>query len=117
MTWARKHAARFAAMILAAAVLLFLLLSCYGGRESARFENRRFHAYSARGLKPVRESALPQRADESGTYFRYIVYSEDGSIHQVRFHILPMGERFLLLGMEVTVDTAPDHGVYRSYRG
>ena len=57
MTWARKHAARLAAMILAAAVLLFLLLSCYGGRESARFENRRFHAYSARGLKPVRESA------------------------------------------------------------
>jgi len=117
MTRVRKHAFRLAAVILASAVLLLLLLRCYGGRESTRFEARRFHAYAARGLQPVREAALPLREDEDGTYFRYIVYSENGSTHQVRFHILPMGESFLMLGMEVTVDTAPEHGAYRSYRG
>ncbi len=117
MTWVKKNGLRLAFILLAAAVLLFLLLSCYGSRESPRFERRRFHSYAARGLKPVRDAALPLREDESGTYFRYIVYSEDESKHMVRFHILPLGKGFLTLGMEVTWDTTPGKGVYRSYRG
>ena len=117
MTWVRKNGLRLAAILLAAVVLLSLLLSCYGSRESPRFERRRFHSYAARGLKPVRDAALPLREDESGTYFRYIVYSEDESTHMVRFHILPLGKGFLTLGMEVTWDTAPSRGAYRSYQG
>ena len=117
MTWVRKNGLRFAFLLLAAAVLLFLLLRCYGDRESARFERRRFHSYSARGLKPVRDAALPLREDENGKYYRYVVYSEDGSTHMVHFHILPLGKGFLTLGMEVTWDTSPGKGVYRSYQG
>ena len=117
MAWIGKNRLRLAAVLLAAALLLFLVFSCFGGRESGRFERRRFHSYAARGLQPVRDAALPQRNDESGTFFRYIVYSENGSTHQVRFHVLPLGESFLLLGMEVTSDTSPNNGVYRSYQG
>ncbi len=117
MAWLRKNRLRPALLLSAAALLLFLLAGCFGDRESARFERRRFHSYAARGLQPVREAALPRREDESGDFFRYIVYSENGSVHQVRFHILPLGKGFLLLGMEVTSDTSPDKGVYRSYRG
>lgn len=117
MTWVKKHSLRLAAILLAAAVLLFLLLRCYGDRESPRFERRRFHSYSARGLRPVRDAALPLREDENGKYYRYVVYSEDGSTHMVHFHILPLGKGFLTLGMEVTWDTNPGKGVYRSYQG
>ncbi len=117
MTWVKKHSLRLAAILLAAAVLLFLLLRYYGDRESPRFERRRFHSYSARGLKPVRDAALPLREDETGKYYRYVVYSEDGSTHMVHFHVLPLGKGFLTLGMEVTWDTNPNKGVYRSYQG
>ena len=117
MTWVKKNAVWLAFVLLGAAVLLLLLLSCFGDRESPRFERRRFQSYSARGLQPVREAALPLREDEDGTYFRYIVYSADDSTHMVKFHILPMGKLFFVSGMEITWDTAPSHGVYRSHKG
>lgn len=117
MFWVKKNSFWLIPVILLLALLLLLLSGLYAGREDPRFESRRFQSYRARGLQPVSDSYLPRSQEKYGPDLRYTVRSDNGAIHQVRFHVLPLRKGFLLLGMEVQSSTPPlkGNGVYRSY--
>ena len=102
MTWLKRNAFWLIPAFLILALLLVLLLNLYGGREDPRFEKRRFLCYKARGMQPVSDTYLPRPEEKYGPDLRYTVRSGDGRTCEVTFHVLPLRDRFLLLGMEVT---------------
>ena len=101
MVWLKRNAFWLIPALLILTLLLFLLLNIYGCQEDPRFEKHRFLCYMARGLQPVSDTFL-RPEEKYGPDLRYTVSNEDGRIFAVTFHILPLGDRFLLLGMEVT---------------